>query len=235
MSLQNSVRVRGVEGTLHLMLLRFFNSGRIPEHILTRNFDLKRFDREHSVDTAGLIELDQLDFESPVKAHGTRYGGFPAWRLRDLFAQIPADFSRYSFIDLGSGKGAALFCAAEYPFHRIIGVEFSPELHEATLRNMSTYRSRAQKCRDIVSVCGDAGDYVFPEGPWVLFFNTPFGLPVWERVAANLALARRGQGTSYLIYSNYGWKLETAEFVHKLSFLRMVHEDDTSRIYEFVS
>ena len=75
MSLSNSLRVRGVGGTLHLAWRRFRDQGRTPPHILSRMLDLERYDREHHVETAGLIELDELEIDSPVKANGTRYGG----------------------------------------------------------------------------------------------------------------------------------------------------------------
>ena len=39
------------------------------------------------------------------------------------------DVSGYTFVDLGSGKGRMLFVAAERPFRRVIGVEFSRSLH----------------------------------------------------------------------------------------------------------
>lgn len=236
MGIRHSIQVRGIGGTLQLVFLRVFNFSGTPGHIISRMLDLRRFDRQHNVETAGLIELDQLKFESPSKAHGTRYGGITAWRLKDLLDRIPVDFSRYTFIDIGSGKGAALFHASEYPFKKIIGVEFSPELHEVAVRNIASFRSRTRKCKDIEAICGDGGAYQYPEGPWVLFFNTPFDVPVWERAAANLARAQRGYGTSYLIYSNNLWIPEAAEFVRRLSYLKLIYqeEDQTSRIYEFV-
>lgn len=236
MGIRHSIQVRGIGGTLQLVLHRVFNFNGTPGHIISRMLDLKRFDREHNVETAGLIELEQLKFDSPNKQHGSRYGGITAWRLKDLLDRIPADFSTYTFIDIGSGKGAALFHASDYPFKKIIGVEFSPELHEVALRNIANFRSRTRKCMNIEAVCGDGGAYEYPEGPWVLFFNVPFGVPVWERVAENLERAKRGRGTSYLIYSNVLWRPDAAEFVRRQSYLKLIYqeEDQTSRIYEFI-
>ncbi len=234
MSLHNSLRVRGVGGTIQLAYRRVFNFGKTPPHILSRMLDLEKFDREHGVETAGLIELDRLRIDSPVKIHGTRYGGMAPWRMRELLSRIPGSLCGHTFIDIGSGKGAVLFQASAFPFRKIIGVEFSPELHAAALRNIHNFHSRTRKCHDIAAICGDGGAFEYPEGPWVLFFNSPFDVPVWRRAAENLARAKRGAGNSYLIYSNVGWLPEAAAFVHSLDFLKLVHEDDTSRIYEFV-
>jgi len=44
---------------------------------------------------------------------------------------MPIDLSKFTFIDLGAGKGRALLMASDYLFQKIIGVEFMPELHHA--------------------------------------------------------------------------------------------------------
>lgn len=40
------------------------------------------------------------------------------------------------FLDYGSGKGRALIMAAQYPFRRILGVEFSPQLSLIASQNI---------------------------------------------------------------------------------------------------
>ena len=50
----------------------------------------------------------------------------------------PLEYSRFTFVDYGSGKGKAMFLAAEYPFKRIVGVEFAPALHEIACKNLNT-------------------------------------------------------------------------------------------------
>jgi SAM-dependent methyltransferase len=80
----------------------------------------------------------------------------------------------FTFVDYGSGKGRVLFVAAEFPFRRIIGVEFARELHEAALRNLANYRNSRQGCRQIVPVLADALEFTIPPEPCVLYFYTPF-------------------------------------------------------------
>ena len=234
MGIRNSLRVRGVVGTLHLGFLCLFNLKGTPHHILSRMVDLKRYDREHGVETSGLIELDQLDLDNPNKAHGTRYGGASPWLFKEILDRIPIEHKNYTFIDIGSGKGAALFQASDYPFKQIIGVEFAQALHEVALRNIANFRSKTQQCKNIMAICMDAAVYQFPEGPWVLFFNTPFGVPIWKLVAENIARSPRGDKKSYLIHMNYGWNSEAAEFVERLSFLKLVYRGDTTTIFEFL-
>jgi len=222
-----------VVGTVELALLHLLNFKRVPGHILSRMLDLRRYDREHGVETAGLIETENLNVESDSKTHGTRYGGATPWLMKQTLERIPVDFRDYTFIDVGSGKGAALFQASDFPFKQIIGVEYARELHEAAVRNLASFRSKTRLCHDIKVLCEDGGDYRFPEGPWVLLFNSPFGVPIWRRVADNLRHAPRGHGTSYLILMNYGWVPEAAGFVEELDFLRLIHRGETVLIFEF--
>ncbi len=234
MSLSNSLRVRGVGGTLQLAWRRFRDKDGTPAYILSRTLDLERFDREHHVETAGLIELDELEISSPSKKHGVRYGGASPWIFKDLMARLPIDHSKYTFIDIGSGKGAALFQASDYPFREIIGVEFSLQLHQAALRNLRSFRSNTQRCTKITPICEDASAYEYPPGPWVLFFNSPFDVPLWKLTADNIARCAEGHPGSYLIHMNRGFVPGTPEFVESIPFLRRIYCDDVSAIFECI-
>src|SRR5947208_10434053 len=46
--------------------------------------------------------------------------------FREIMARMEIDFDRFTFVDIGSGKGRALLLAAERPFRRIIEVGFCP-------------------------------------------------------------------------------------------------------------
>jgi SAM-dependent methyltransferase len=96
------------------------------------------------------------------------------------------DYSKYTFIDMGSGKGRMLFVAAEYPFRRVIGVEFSNDLHEEALANIRRYRHSKQRCADIESLHADAAEFEFPDENLVIYMFNPFGPEVMGRMLANL-------------------------------------------------
>ena len=92
----------------------------------------------------------------------------------------------FTFIDLGSGKGRVLLMASEYPFKRIIGVEFMPESHRAAEENIARYASERQQCRQIQSICMDTRDFEFPEGPLVVYLFNPFSESTFAQVLENL-------------------------------------------------
>jgi SAM-dependent methyltransferase len=113
------------------------------------------------------------------------------------------DFSRFVFIDLGSGKGRTLLMASEYPFKRIIGVELLPGLHRVAQENLSKYKSDSQKCRDVVAVRQDARDFEFPQDPIVLYMFNPLPRAGLEQVMARLERsARENPREVYVLYHN---------------------------------
>jgi hypothetical protein len=150
----------------------------------------RAFDREHGVDTAGIVPLSRLAFASPNKGHGVRYEATDPSVFRDLVSQLSIPLDEFTFVDYGAGKGRVLLLAAGMPFKRIVGVEFSPELAEVARRNLETFRG-PMTCSSIEVVCCDAAELEPPEGPLVLFFFNPFAEPVLrvvlDRVVRSLA------------------------------------------------
>lgn len=147
----------------------------------------RAFDWRYNIQTCGDSELDTLHISSGNALHGTPYIPTHPKAGRNTFENLPIqDFSRYTFIDFGSGKGRMLFIAAEFPFRKIIGVEFAPELHQIAVDNIRRYRNPQQKCFDLESVNCDAAEYPFPEGEMVLYFYFPFRKPVMEPLLARL-------------------------------------------------
>lgn len=146
----------------------------------------RRFDRRFRVDTAGVTQLAGLTCNSNNKVHGVWYEPTPLRTLKCMFSMLPGDLSDFTFIDFGSGKGRTLLYASNYTFRSIVGVEFAKELHDVAVRNVSTYRSRHQRCKAITPVCGDAAQFVLPEEKCVLYFFHPFREEVMRRVLANI-------------------------------------------------
>lgn len=146
----------------------------------------RRFDAKYRVDTSGIVQLADLTCEGANKTHGVWYEPTPLRTLKCMFALLPKDLSEFTFIDFGSGKGRTLVFASNYNFRRIIGVEFTRELHEQAMRNIRTLRNRSQRCSDLVAVCSDAAEFALPDDNCVLYFFHPFREEVMVRVLANI-------------------------------------------------
>jgi len=103
------------------------------------------------------------------------------------------DYSHYTFLDMGSGKGRMLFVAAEYPFRKVVGVEFAEDLQEQALDNIKRYKHSRRRCAEIESVLADAAEVGFPEGNLVVYLFNPFGPEVMGRMLANLERSLEGR------------------------------------------
>ena len=111
-----------------------------------------------------------------------RCGIFRLGALKMLAAgTIPIDV-----LSVGSGKGRVLFVAAEYPFRKVIGVEFSNALHDDAVANLKRYRFPKRRCADIEPVHADAREFEFPNDNLVIYLFNPFGEEVMEGMLANL-------------------------------------------------
>ncbi len=123
--------------------------------------------------------------------------------FHEMIRSLPIEFSEFTFIDLGSGKGRALLMAADYPFRRIVGIELLPRLHRVAQENIREYRSEAQQCFAVESVCGDAVDFAFPPEPAVLYLFNPLPENGLERVIANVELSlEKNPRPVYVVYHN---------------------------------
>jgi SAM-dependent methyltransferase len=141
------------------------------------------YDWEHRVNTTsgsvGWRERLLGVFHSP-------YQPTDAGLFAEMMVGLPIDFDRFTFIDLGSGKGRTLLMASQYPFRRIVGVELIAGLHQIALENLSIYKSDSQKCFALEAICGDAADFAFPEEPLVLYLFNPLPESGLKRVMASL-------------------------------------------------
>jgi hypothetical protein len=164
---------------------------RVPcSQVAPSGWQVSEFDREYGVDTDGRFEgwtyLSDLNIPSSNWIDGNDYAAIEPIRFKHVLAGFDIAFEDYTFVDFGSGKGRALLLASEYPFKRIKGLEFSPELHRTAEENIRRYSSATQKCRDIKSLNGDFADYALPPEASVLFFFHPCRIRVLSAVVAGI-------------------------------------------------
>ena len=107
--------------------------------------------------------------------------------FHELLGNLAIDFSGFTFIDLGSGKGRVLLMASEYPFRRILGIELLPELSRVAQENITRYKSPTQRCSQIEAKCGDAREFMFPPEPTVLYLFNPLPRTAFKQMVCNLA------------------------------------------------
>jgi len=183
----------------------------------------RRFDRKHHVETCNIVRLEEYDIEPEKKEGAVRYQPTPVAPLRSILGNLDIDHARFTFVDIGSGKGRVLLLASEFPYKKIIGVEISHRVHRVAERNFATWKNRRQRCRNLQSICTDAGEYRFPEDPLVLFFFTPFTSAVLARVIDNLKNSMAGNPRPvHIVY--FGSSREWIDFFQTLHFtFKQIH------------
>ena len=168
--LRRAVAKRGWVGTLTAvpkeLVVRFSRRS----HEAKQFNPIHPFDAEFGTDTSGLITAEELlDSGRKKNIHNTGYYATSPSLFLQAFARLEIDFARFTFVDLGAGKGRILLLASNHPFRRVIGVELVPELQAVAQKNIALYQPGSRQCKDVDCVLSDVRDFEFPPDPLVIF------------------------------------------------------------------
>lgn len=196
-----------IRGVLHAFINRDFRELRTPifrEHKQSPASNvIHPFDMAHGTDTSGLIRGEDLPTGHPSGLWSTAYYGISPTLLLHLLNTLDIEHQRFTFLDLGSGKGRALLLASRFPFRRILGIELSPQLSTIAAANIANFSAPWQQCRNIEAHTGDATTIDYPGGPIVLYLYNPFLVPVLKRCLRNLVRTLANEPREiHLIYIN---------------------------------
>ncbi|HVG26697.1 MAG TPA: hypothetical protein VM865_03745 [Acidobacteriaceae bacterium] len=187
------------------------------------------FDRTRRVRTSGNVTLQTAGLAENQIGDSTMYQPARPAHIRQALRQIPGkDMSAYSYVDLGSGKGRTLFVAAELPFRQIIGVEFTEALHAQACANIRSFRRR-RSGGPIASLHLNAKEFVFPDGPIVLYMFNPFGAATMAEVLGNLERSLE-RAPRHVIVVLLWPKCE--EQVARVPGMRLRHRTERLQIFE---
>lgn len=182
----------------------------------------REFDRRHGVRTHYIVNLEDLN-DAERAEFGERHQPTPASVLQPILSGLPIQHEDFTFVDLGCGMGRAAFLACRLPFKRIIGVEFSAELHRIAEQNRLSFHDENRRCTEIRFVCADAAGYSFPEENTVFYLFNPFGKPTMRKVVENIGRSIKKHPREVLIvYYNPA----EAEVLDTAPFLEKIHSAD---------
>jgi hypothetical protein len=191
------------------------------------------------------LRYGDIDFDFEHGVNTTRARPSLALRLREVFTrgkyqpsepglfhrildELQTSFERFTFIDLGSGKGRTLLMASNYPFHRIIGAEIIPELHAIVQENLHRYHSDRQRCISLEAWMGDAREFPFPSEPTVIYLFNPFPADVLGEILERLRFSlREAPREMYVIYHNLVYE----EIFRQATWLQPMHRTAQYAIY----
>jgi SAM-dependent methyltransferase len=169
--------------------------------IRRRRLQHERFDAKYHLDTQMPVAIADLETTAPAAKFANRYQGTPIALLHRIIRRLKVDQQRFTFIDLGSGKGRVLLIAAQYPFKSVVGVEFSKTLHDIALANIKKIAVAGATYTSVTSIYGDAGDFDFCEiGDKIVFCYNSFAADLMLRVLDNLSAPAHKPGETIFAY-----------------------------------
>src|SRR6266851_4960833 len=200
-----SLAQRGLGGTLRFALQR---ARRQPNQTDEVKPQLHPFDERYGVDTGGLIGGGELRSGHRHDVFNTAYYGMAPSRFQWVMEQWIADQTHagledYSFVDLGCGKGRVVMMASEFGFREVVGVELHASLAGVAEANVAAWTAARRAVCPVRIVCRDATEFVFPDGPCLLYLFNPFAAPVMKRLVEGIEADFAGRrGMLDLIYFN---------------------------------
>jgi hypothetical protein len=131
-----------------------------------------RFDAKYGTETfkRHFVSVTETPREDAVWGYGPVNHDF----FREIFRSIPVPLQPYAFADIGSGKGAAILMASEFPFRRLIGVELHSEMIDVSRENVQKFNAKTGLNVDPEWVHTDFFKWKLPDEPLAFFFNNPF-------------------------------------------------------------
>jgi Histone methylation protein DOT1 len=133
--------------------------------------------------------------------------------FQEMLNALGVDYSQFTFVDVGSGKGRALLMASEYPFKRVIGLELLSELDAIAQENIRTFPKECRRCQAVESIQTDATRFVFPIAPLIVFIFHSLPEAGFRTVMGNLQLSIGVEPRPVrLIYANPVFESILAEF-----------------------
>ncbi len=114
--------------------------------------EISKFDQKYKTDFGGRLSQRSMGFSHN---QGNDYTASPSYIIEGLCDV--KDFSGKTVLDLGCGKGYAMYLLGKYGFARVLGLDISEELCQIAKNNLSKlendYPARFDVCQaDIMSI-----------------------------------------------------------------------------------
>jgi hypothetical protein len=232
---RRSFKDRGLSGTLAYCLhhpsslvglVRSLPRYRNPQRVAPDEFD-----RRFGLDTATPLRRTELGLDSANLLYLTAYGAIPEDLFHKAIERVgEIDYERFTFVDLGSGKGRALFLASEYPFRKIVGVELSPRLHAIAKQNLTKYHNPLQKCMSLELINEDFVGCRLPDEPLFCFMYNPCEEKIMTRLAEKVAESfAKTPRLMYLLY----FAPRFSQLWEKVGFEKIAEEGEGTHVTHY--
>jgi SAM-dependent methyltransferase len=145
-----------------------------------------KFDRRYGTDTGGIVHLDLLTVIGGNVEHGRYHQAIWVKWFRRAMAGVHDDWKNFVFVDYGCGKGRGVLLATDYPFKKIIGIEFAREFCVIAEQNIQIFLKKSARPNNLEIMWMDAETFSLPNENTVFLFYNPFGEKVMRKVLSNI-------------------------------------------------
>jgi SAM-dependent methyltransferase len=160
------------------------------------------FDRQYGIDTGGVVPVEMITSDKILSHKINPYGASQPSIIRRAITAL-GTIDDYEFVDIGCGKGRAMFVASEFPFRRISGIELSPNLTKVARRNSAIVARRFPSRPPVEAIEGNAITFPLPKTKLVFYFCHSFGEELLSQLISNLEAAiSSGIGPVFFMYYN---------------------------------
>ncbi len=153
------------------------------------------------------------------------YNGYEPTDYRCLpivFNYLGADLSNTAFLDYGCGLGRVVIAAAQHPFRRVLGIEYSEELARLANQQISRIAPRL-RCADVQVIHADAITYEVPCDVTAVFLLNSFTGAVLEgalkQLYASLEREPRELNLIYMFPHDYDDRLANIDWLEPVTEL----------------
>lgn len=154
----------------------------------------KHYEAEFGIQTSSIKKSSDKD--------NFHYQGASYMALLKVLNELPPELKNKGFVDFGSGKGRALFCAEYMGFNYLTGVELDNDLVLASNNNLATF-TKKRKESTVEFINCNALNYVIDKDASTFYFFNPFSEKIMQKVIENIIqFATREKKEVYIVYLN---------------------------------
>ena len=194
--------------------------------------DNSDFDNTFGINTSGIISSVNLDSDSNNWENKHAYEPSNKEIFFHLLSKIPLEFPSYTFIDIGSGKGAVLFYATNFNFKEIIGVEYSSTLCDIATSNIESFNKISPSTASMKIVNSDVMDYQLPNGNLLIYLYNPFNEKILVPFIESVIKKKRANSSNiWILYYTPLFK----QFLDQFKELETIESCDEFVIYKLIT
>lgn len=153
--------------------------------------DELKYEKVFGIKTAAIKTSDSDKF------HDYQGAGYRV--LRRLLKEVTPRTQNYEFVDIGCGKGRAIFVAENFGYNQLTGIELDEQLIDEAQANIKRYILK-RKNSVIEFIHANALDYNYKNKPTVYFLFNPFNEEVLTEVVNRIVLSTTSE--TWFVYMN---------------------------------